>query len=183
MLATEQTTDVETKPAPKPALLEEHAANAAMRHIPSLSWLCDKLDGDLRRRIEKLCAALEPRMTAEGEAELRGVCRALDRLADASKHIRNNGHGPNDALHKARWSVNHALSCLRLVDSSTFGRRAPFHHFEKSKSEAVYAAFLVMIHHVERLTNAVRAVDPGIDESLSEGLVQLSEPLREQPIA
>ena len=182
MLATEQTPELESKPATKPEL-EEHATNAAMRHIPSLTWLCDKLDGDLRRRIEKLCAALDSHMTAEADHEVRGLCRALDRLADASKHIRNNGHGPNEALHKVRWSLNHALSCLRLVDAATFSRRAPFHHFEKSKSELVYAAFLVVIDHVYRLMTVVRTIDPGIDDSLNEGLVQLQEPLREQPIA
>ena len=183
MLATEQTTELETKPAAAVARLEEHATNAPMRHIPTLAWMADKLDTDLRRRIEKLCASLESHMTPEAENEVRALCRALDRLADASKHIRNNGHGPNESSQRVRWSINHALSCLRLVDAATFGRRAPFHHFEKSKSEPVYAAFLVVIEHVRRLTEVVRTLDAGIDERLNEGLVQLQEPLREQPIA
>ena len=67
---------------------------------------------------------------------------------------------------------------MRLVDDATFGRRAPFHHFEKSKSETLYAAFLVVLHHIERLTRVARSIDPAVTEQLCEGLVQLQEPLR-----
>lgn len=180
MLATEQVTELESKPAPKP-LLEEHAANEVMRHIPSASWIADKLDGDLRRRIETLCAACGG--NPAGDAALTALAHALDRLADVSKHIRSNGHGPNEPVQKLRWSLNHALSCLWLIDAATFGRRAPFHHFEKSKSEIVYGAFLVVIDRLHRLTQAARTIDAGIDEHLWEGLVQFHEPLREQPMA
>jgi len=154
-----------------------------MRHVPALAWMTDKLDGDLRHRLEKLCASIESHPSPEIEGELRALCRALDRLADVAKHIRNNGHGPSDALHKTRWSLNHALSCMRLVDAATFGRRGPFHHFERSKAETLYAHFLVVIDHVHRVTTAVRAVDPSIDEQLNEGVVRLSEPLHERPMA
>src|SRR2546423_15464613 len=125
MLATEQIPEAEPKPR-----LEEHAANEAMRHIPSLAWMTDKLDGDLRRRIDKVCAAVEPRMNAEAENEMRALSRALDRLADAAKHVRNNGHGPNDPLQKVRCSLNHALSCLWLVDAAMFVCPRPFLLFE-----------------------------------------------------
>jgi hypothetical protein len=184
MLATdtEQPLEADAKADAKPHL-EEHSANEPMRHIPTAPWMADKLDGDIRRRVEKLVAVIEATHDPNAENELRGLCRALDRLADAAKHIRNNGHGPNDAVQKSRWSINHAVSCLRLVDASTFGRRGPFHHFEKSKSEPLYAAFLVVLDHLNRLVPVVRALDPGIDERLCEGWVTLSEPLREQPIA
>ena len=174
MLATEETTK---------APLEEHATNEPMRHVPAIGWMCDKLDGDIRRRLEKLCASIKAHPTPEADTELRALCRALDRLADFAKHVRNNGHGPNDALHKTRWSLNHALSCMRLVDAATFGRREPFHHFDRSKSEPLYAHFLVVLDHVSRVTIAVRPIDPSIDERLLEGVVRLTEPLREQPIA
>jgi len=178
MLATEPTTELEGKPQ-----LEEHAANEAMRHIPAAGWMSEKLDGDVRRRIDTLCASLESKMNAEADGALRALCRALERLADAAKHVRNNGHGPNDAVQKVRWSINHALSCVRLIDNATYGRRAPFHHFEKSKSETVYAAFLVVLDAVDRLTRVVRTIDPDLDDKMNEGLVQLTEPLRTQPIA
>ena len=182
MLATEQVTELESKPAPK-ALLEEHATNEVLRHIPAATWMADKLDGDVRRRIDKLCAAIETKMTPDAERDVRALARALDRLADVSKHIRTNGNGPKEPAPKLRWSLNHALSCLRLVDAATFARRAPFHQFEKSKSEIIYGAFLVVLHHLHRLTGVVRAIDAEIDEQLCQGLVQLGEPLREEPIA
>lgn len=183
MLATEPITELENKPPAAKPLLEEHAANEAMRHIPTLSWICDKLDVDVRKRVEKLCAAVESKMTAEADGEIRALCRALDRLADSAKHIRSNGHGPNEPLQKLRWSINHALSCVRFLDSATFGRRAPFHQFEKSKSEPVYAAFLIVLAHLARFAEIARTIDPDVDERLCEGLVQLEEPLRAQPIA
>jgi len=154
-----------------------------MRHIPPIGWISEKLDGDLRRRVEKLCAAIEGRMTPEAENELRALCRALDRVADAAKHIRSNSHGPNEVLQKVRWSMNHAVSCVRLVDAAAFGRRGPFHLFEKSKAEPLYGAVLIVIDHIHRLTDVLRAIEPAIDEDLLEGLVRLNEPLREQPIA
>ena len=163
--------------------LEQHADNEPMRHIPALTWMSEKLDGDVRRRIDKMTAALDTHPAPEIEHEIRCLSRALDRLADASKHIRNNGHGPNEPLPKLRWSLNHALSCLRLTEAATFGRRAPFHTFERSKSETIYGAFLTVLHHLQRLLEVVRPIDPRIDERLNEGLVQLIEPLREQPIA
>ncbi len=179
MLATEPTAELESKPP----LLEEHHANEAMRHIPTIAWMSEKLDGDVRRRIDKLCASLEGKMTADAEHALRGLCRALDRFADAAKHVRNNGHGPNEVVQKLRWALNHAVSSLRLADAATFGRRAPFHHFEKSKSETTYAAFLVVLDAVERLTRVTRTIDPDLDDKMNEGLVQLATPLRTQPIA
>ena len=174
---------VETPSVATPAHFEQHASNELMRHIPSLAWLCEKLDGDMRRRIDRISASVEGHVTPEIEEELRALSRALDRLADAAKHIRNNGHGPNEPLPKLRWSLNHALTCLRLADAATFARRAPFHTFERSKSEAIYGAFLVVIDHLGRVLDVVRPIDPGIDERLYEGLVKFEEPMREQPIA
>lgn len=182
MLATEATTELESKPAPKPSL-EEQSTNEVMRHIPPIGWIAEKLDVDLRRRIDKLCASIESQLTPDAENELRALCRALDRLADTAKHIRSNSHGPNDVLQKVRWSMNHAVSCVRLVEPATFGRRGACHHFEKSKAEPLYGALLAVICAVERLTCLVRTIDPHIDERLQEGLVRLDEPLREQPIA
>jgi hypothetical protein len=184
---TELPAEVAAEPPPHviahAAHLEQHAANEPMRHIPTLAWLCEKLDVDVRRRIDKMTASIDAHPAPEIENELRGLSRALDRLADSSKHIRNNGHGPNEALPKLRWSLNHALSCLRLADPATFGRRAPYQTFERSKSEAMFGAFVVVLEHLGRLLEVVRPIDPRIDERLSEGLVQLIEPLREQPIA
>src|SRR5439155_14204246 len=71
---------VETPPVATPAHFEQHASNELMRHIPSLAWLCEKLDGDMRRRIDRISASIEGHVTPEIEEELRALSRALDRL-------------------------------------------------------------------------------------------------------
>jgi len=40
-----------------------------------------------------------------------------------------------------------------------------------------------VIQHVQRLIPMIREIDPDIDDRLYEGLVQLQEPLRREPIA
>lgn len=172
-------TEVTEKPAAR-SLLETWGKNECMRHIPSVEWMIDKVDRDLRRQIETLqaSAAGEP-----VETELRALCRAVDRLADTAKYSRGANPAPADLGARMAWALDHALSCLRSLDGNLFGRRYPFQSFERSKAELTYGALLVVIEHVHRLTTLVRTADPQVDERLLEGLVNLKEPLREQAIA
>jgi hypothetical protein len=179
-------TEATEKPATKP-LLEVWGRNEVMRHVPSLEWLVWKVDHDLRRRIEKLCVSIaamnhdDPRRPAVDDLG-RGLCRALDRLGEIARHTRTN-HPPNDLADRLAWSVNHAVSCLNSLDPSLFGRRCPFHTFERSKSEPVYGATVAVISHLRDLTNLVRTIDPDVDARLLDGLVTLEQPLRREPIA
>lgn len=170
-----------------PPSLESAGKNERMRHIPPAEWIIAKVDTDLRRRIDVLCAsftALDPADAHRpaAEAELTALCRALDRLADVAKHARHPSH-PADITVKVKEAMNHAVSSLRAMDASLFGRRAPFHTAERSKSEPLVAALLVVITSVNRATEILRVADPGLDERLLEGLVTLSEPLRVEAIA
>jgi hypothetical protein len=159
-----------------------------MRHIPTIEWMLRKLDGDVRRRIEKLwlpysdLAASDPRHPAL-EAELRALCRSIDRVADIARRHHGKQHPPNDLGGKIQWSLSHAVQNLHAADVETFGRRFPFHTFERSNAEPLWAAMLSVIQHVQKLTDLVREIEPEIDERLYEELVQLSEPLRREPIA
>ena len=167
--------------------LESAANNERMRHIPSAEWIIGKVDTDLRRRIDVLCLSFSNLDAADthrpaAEAELTAVCRGLDRLADVAKHARHPSH-PADITVKVKEALNHAVASLRAMDANLFGRRAPFHLFERSKSELLVAAMLVVITAVNRATETLRVADPGLDERLLEGLVTLSEPLRVEAIA
>ena len=167
MTATEATTE---KPPEKPSLLEAWASNEAMRHIPSIEWMSRKLDGDIRRRVDILWAPVstmpnsDPRYPAIEHA-FRAFCRALDRLADVAKHIRNS-HAPNELALHIPWALNHAASCLRTVDTHTFGRRYPVQTHDRSKAEPLYAALLVVLHDLDKIVPIVREIDPAIDEQL-----------------
>ena len=190
MLATETAADgtpVPT-PAPSPALpLEIHAQNEHMRHIPSLDWVLRKLDGDVRKRVDLLLDVLRPLphddpRHADLEGPLRALCRCIDKLADAVRHGRNT-HAPNEIGAHLHWSIDHALANLRSLDGETFGRREPFHHFERSRSEPIYGALLSVLASLERTFAVARAIDPTLDERLYGHLVQLEAPLRREPIA
>jgi hypothetical protein len=185
-LATELTTEVAAKPQVHPAL-EVWAENERMRHIPLITWIADKLDHDVRQRMEKMISAVEPlaasdaRRSAIDEA-LRSVCGALDRAADAARHSRP-ATAPSELATRISWSMNNAVSSLRTIDANAFGRRYPFHTFERSKAESVYAALLVVLYRLDRVIPLVREVDPTIDERLLQGLVNLQEPMRQEPMA
>src|SRR5256886_117375 len=141
-----------TEPSEKPAaktLLETWGKNDRMRHVPSIGWVIDKLNVDLRRRIEKL-SAVRPVENMEGE--LRALCRAIDRLADSAKYSRSSNHAPTELSARLTWGLDHAVSSLGSLDANLFGRRYPFQTFERSKAESLYGALLVVIDHVHRVT-------------------------------
>ena len=190
MLATEAAVTTEEK---RPALppLEAGSSNELMRHVPATAWMVRKLDSELRTRLEKLLAvysglaAADPRH-ASIDTELRALCKTLERLAESVKPGRHHTNGSSDLPSKITALLNHAISCLRSLESTAFGRRNPYHLFEKSKAECVYAALLSVICHVERIVPLVRAVDPSVDERLLAGLVTLSNPVDDRmlkPIA
>lgn len=159
-----------------------------MRHIPALPWMVQKLDVDLRRRIEKLwlpysdLPASDPRHPAL-EAEIRALCRAIDRVGAIARHHRGNPHPPNDLGSRVTWTINQAVGNLTAVDVETFGKRLPFQTLERSTNEPLWAAMLSVIQHVQKLVPMVREIEPDIDERLYEGLVQLIEPMRRDPMA
>lgn len=185
MLATEPTTPDSEKPA---ATLETWSHNERMRHIPLVSWMIQKLDVDVRRRFDILFTpfttlpAGDPRREPI-EAELRAFCRSLDRLADVAKRPKGQSHPPTELGQRINWALNHAIGNLQAVDVDTFGKRLPFHTFERSNAEPLNAALLGAIGHLQRLQELVRAVDPSIDAAIYADLVTLIEPLRREPIA
>ncbi len=176
-LATELTERPETK-----SLLETWGKNERMRHVPPMDWIVEKLDIDLRQRIEKLYApfaalnANDPRLSAI-EAEFRALFRRIDRLGETAKFTRGNNHAPAEVGARIDWSITRAVSCLNSLDRTLFGRRYPFQTLERSRAEPLYGALLVVIDHVHRLTNMIRAIDPSIDQTLLERVVSLEEPL------
>lgn len=187
MLATEPDSPAPERGA-RPTRLEDHRENERMRHIPDPAWLVAKLEGDLRDRIEKLWVPFsdigpaDPRHAAI-EAQFRAVCRGLDRIADIARRTRGGGHPPSDLGSRIRAALAQAVTSLNAADPATFGKRLPFHTFERSSSEPLWGAFLSVIDHLQRIVPLVREIEPDIDERLYEGLVRLSEPLRREPIA
>lgn len=168
--------------------LETLAGNEAMRHIPRIDWMIEKLDDDLRRRIEKLMSPFivlrhdDPHY-GRLEQQFRALCTAIDRLGEMARHTRNNQHAPHDLAARIGWSINHAVTALRGVDPETFGRRFPFHTGERSQAEPLYAALLVVIRQTTQIAAEVRTIDPDIDERLLDGLVTLENPVDDRMLS
>ena len=172
ILATEAATAATVEKSSTLAPLESSNANERMRHVPTAEWMSRKLDGDLRRRIDIVLSsflnlpASDPRH-ASVDVEFRGLCKSLERLTDAAKPQRHNGNNhQNDLKARMETLLANAAASLRALEPTAFGRRNPYHFFEKSKAESVYAALLAVICHIERVITLVRTIDPGIDERL-----------------
>ena len=187
-LATEPPAPAASEQNERISALEQWPENEVMRHVPPISWMVKKLDGDLRRRIAALWSSYASlpfgdQRHAEMELELRALCKAIDRLADVARRHRPGQHPPADLGSRITWAIDHALANLNSVDPQTFGRRYPFHTFERSNAEPLWGAMLTVIDDVQRLTELVRAIDPSVDERMYEDLVVLDPPLDPRPIA
>src|SRR5436190_3006711 len=147
------------------SLLETWGKNERMRHVPAITWIVDKLNHDLRRRINVLASS---NANEAIDTEVKAICKSIDRLADAAKYSRAGGQAPSEIATRIDHAITHAVASLNSLDPNLFGRRYPFQSFERSKSEAIYGALLVVIDRVHRLTQMVRAIDKSVDERLSE---------------
>jgi hypothetical protein len=187
MLATDTTPLPTTPTGARTALLEEHPHTDRMRHIPEIDWLVAKLDQDMRQRIEKLwvpysdLASNDPRH-GPIETELRALARCLERIVEIAGRKRVS-HPPSDLFTRLQSALSQAVSAISALDRTTFGKRLPFHTFERSNAEPLWATVLSSINHLQRVVPMVREVEPEIDERLYENLVQLREPMRRDPIA
>ena len=189
ILATEPATVATDEKRRSLPPLETWAANERMRHVPTPEWMARKIESDLRKRVEKLLsvfvnvAASDPRHTPL-EVEFRALCKALERLADAAKPTaRQNAH---DLPSRIDVVLTVSVANIRSLEPTPLGRRNPYNAFDRSKAEPMYAALLAVICHIDRIIRLARAIDPGLDERLLEGLVVLQNPVDERmlrPIA
>lgn len=176
--------------APKRTLLEIWAQNPRMRHVPQADWILRKIDVEVRNRWTKLQQVIDGVGNDDVHAEplsaaVKSLCRALERVADVARPGKHAPH-TNDMTGAVVRALEHAVANLRHVDAQIFGRRMPFHTFERSNAEPLYGALLSALCHLDRVTALVREIDPNIDERLLEGLVTLSNPVDERmlkPIA
>ncbi|MFZ2491542.1 MAG: hypothetical protein WA208_08655, partial [Thermoanaerobaculia bacterium] len=64
------TTPDEAKPS---SMLEIWSKNERMRHVPTIEWMMQKLDGDVRRRVQHILASFD---SLPGDHERRGGIEA-----------------------------------------------------------------------------------------------------------
>lgn len=146
-----------------------------MRHVPPPELLIEKLDRDIRPRIETLFAssfesvhAPEPELMSQLEAHFRQLCRWLERLGEQSRGRRAHGNHEFGLHARVRSALKFALESLAMVDATQFRRRQPFHLFERSRGECAYAAFLVVEHELQTIADLVARLDPDLRMKLIE---------------
>lgn len=170
MLATEATAATEEK-RPNLPPLETWPGNERMRHVPPADWMLRKTEIDLRSRIRKLTAAFADLPAADPhhgaiETQLRAAGTAIDCLTSTVLGRRTTTTEPPALPARIEAALSSAAAALRSLEPTPFGRRFPYHSFDRSKGEPVYGALLAVICQVDRLVPLVRAIDPDIDEKL-----------------
>ncbi len=175
----------------QPLPLESVETNPKMRHIPSLDWMIQKLERTLHERLEMMFGVIQSHETAETQraeiqACLRSTGRAFEKVCETIRPARPHHADSHDPIGYVRSTHVAAVAALRSLDVTTFGRREPFHHFDRSNSESIYGAVLSTIVHTDRLVDLVRKLDPSVDERLYAHLVNLTHPINDEvkkPIA
>jgi hypothetical protein len=176
---------------PKPLVLETISTNPRMRHIPSIEWMIRKLESTLHERLELMISSIQRSEAPEPQrrqvdAAIHALARAFEKVCEMARPGRSHHADRHDPVSHVRSALVGAVSALRSVDPETFGRREPFHHFDRSRSELLYGTILSALQHSDALLELVRPLDPGIDERLYAHLVNLSQPLTDEvkkPIA
>lgn len=171
--------------------LETTARNPRMRHVPSMEWMIRKLETTLHERIELMISSVQRSVADDSlrqaiDASFHALGRAFEKVCETARPSRGHHGDWNDPVAHVRSTLVGAVAALRSLDPEIFGRREPFHHFERSRSEQLYGTVLSAIAHVDSLLTLVRQVDPSIDERLYAHLVNLSQPLNDEvkrPIA
>jgi hypothetical protein len=151
--------------------LEQFDSNPENRHVPPAEVLTRRMDGEFRRNLsviwDSLLSAMAPGDTdlrVAFEGRIRYVVRWLDRMAHLARGAQS---APSDDLrvHLNR-AIDGAVAAIRALEPSRLRRRTPFHLFERSRGELVYAAFVVVECAIAELAEQIAPLDPSLPEKL-----------------
>lgn len=151
--------------------LEQFASNPENRHVPPAEVLIRRLDGELRPKLsviwDSLFAALSPddaTLRIAFESRIRYVVRWLDRIAYLARGPQT---APSEDLRVyLNRAFDSATAALQSFDVNRLRRRTPFHLFDRSRGELIYAAFVVVECAVAELAEQISALDPSLPEKL-----------------
>jgi len=148
-----------------------------MRHIPALSVLQELVRGDLRRRVDILWQSAHshnlPGLEENRKAidhQLNAIAHWLDRIVDATHVTRRNGHHPSDLKGRLDAAFAQAGEALSMLRDDEYRRRVPFHHFDRSRSESIVGAFVVLGCKIEKAIELVEQIDPDIRFKVNESV-------------
>lgn len=170
--------------------MEEQRQNEVMRHIPTLARTRERIGKSYRSTAEKLYSSAYQRgeaTPADVENGFRSLARCIEKFSESIRHTRINGHNQQQEMGK-RLSIafDQAVLALDSIREDEYGRRAPFHLFDRSHAETIFASVLMIGVHLERLIALVGRIDPDLNERLLAHTIRLEHPVNEQvlqPIA
>jgi hypothetical protein len=169
---------------------EQFSQTEEMRHVPPVSWLIDKLDHDVRSRIETLYTScfesgrsLDSPTISELETRFRQIYRWLERMGEQARGRRGPTNHDFNLRSRVRAALAFAIESLATVDPVQFRRRNPPNLFERSRGECLYAAFLMVTCEIDRLITAAAAIDPDLHMKLIEPPYSLPPPPVQEQLA
>jgi len=169
--------------------MEQQRQNEVMRHIPTLARTRERIGKNYRSIAEKLFSSAYERgavTPADVENGFRSLARCIEKFSESIRHTRINGHNQQEMGKRLSAAFDQALLALDSIHADEYGRRAPFHLFDRSHAETIFASVLMIGVHLERLIVLVAKIDPDLNERLLADTIRLEHPLNEQvlqPIA
>lgn len=155
--------------------IEATGQTEEMRHVPHPEILIEKLNRDIRPRIEMLYASCfessrtpDSELLSKLEGRFRQVGRWLERLGEQARGKRSHASHDFNLLSRLRSALTFAQESLATADATQFRRRNPFHQFERSRGECAYAAFLVVVWELEQIAELAARIDPDVPMKLIE---------------
>lgn len=165
-------------------ILEEPTLTDEMRHVPPRDWIVNKLDYDLREKIEVCwsCAhdtgSIDPDTLARIDERFAALARWLQRIVALSQNKGGSASKENDLHTRLTHSVYEAVSALSGLDQNSFRRRTPYHQFQLNRAEMIWQALLAALAVQHEIAEDLSAVD----SDLAMKLLAPHSPPEPQPV-
>jgi hypothetical protein len=154
-------------------LMEEREKNEIMRHVPEISFFRRKVADDYGKRLMMLADSIAARRGSEeaaaAEKKVRAALGWLCRIGDLLSHRPASRRNEHDLRRSIDQSISFVLAELDHASAEMFRRRIPYHHFNRSEGEQVYAAFCGAARLLEEAAALLTTVDSELADRLAGG--------------
>jgi hypothetical protein len=153
--------------------MEERDQNEIMRHVPEISFFRRKVADEYGKRLMILADSVAARRGSEeaaaAEKKVRAALLWLCRIGDLLSHRSPSRRNENDLRRSIDQTISFVLAELDHASEEMFRRRIPYHHYNRSEGEQVYAAFCGAARLLEEAAALLTGVDPDLADRLAGG--------------
>jgi hypothetical protein len=150
-----------------------YADGEELRHIPPVAtlirWVEENLQRDALASASVIFDSLDVPADVRGRAKAiaTSICHWLDRPVEFA-HIHRAGSAGGDPTAALRQAFSSALEALRTLDAQSFRRKATHNTFDRSSSEQIYGALLIVGCRVRELVDLAASIDRDLRMRLNE---------------